>query len=116
MITKEIKNDLKFIKNHTLQPAWWKVTKTFILLGILITIFFLFGIVKLVIWFSIFITLLLILHFTYKINTHTYTKSWMDFKVKKVKGKLIYGRIGIFYYSVVILTFLIATTIIILLK
>jgi len=26
MIIKEIKKDINFIKKHTLQPAWWKIT------------------------------------------------------------------------------------------
>ena len=33
MIIEEIKKDINFIKKHTLQPAWWKITKIFVLLG-----------------------------------------------------------------------------------
>lgn len=114
MINKEIIKEINFIKNHTLQPAWWKITKIFVLLGVLIIIFLVFGMLKTLIWFSILIILALILHFTYRIKTSAYTKSWMDFKVKKVKGKLTYARIGFFYYSLVILMFLIATVVILL--
>jgi len=39
MIIKEIKEEINFIKKHTLQPAWWKITKIFVLLGSLIIIF-----------------------------------------------------------------------------
>ena len=37
MIIEEIKKDINFIKEHTLQPAWWKITKIFVLLGSLIS-------------------------------------------------------------------------------
>jgi len=109
MITEEIKRDMNFIKKHTLQPAWWKITKIFLLLGSIIIIFYIFGLAKTMIWVSIFLILTLIVHFTYRIKTHTYTKSWMDFKVTEKEGKLTYGRIGFFYYTLVAIIFLIAT-------
>ena len=46
MIIEEIKNDINFIKKHTLQPAWWKITKIFVLLGSLMIIIYIFGILK----------------------------------------------------------------------
>jgi len=57
MIIEEIKKDINFIKKHTLQPAWWKITKIFVLLGSLIIIFYIFGILKTMIWFSIILIL-----------------------------------------------------------
>jgi hypothetical protein len=116
MIIKEIKNDINFLKKHTLQPAWWKITKIFVLLGSLIIIFFIFGILKTIIWFSIVLILGVIIHFVYRIKTHTYTKSWMDFKVIEKEGKLTYGRIGFFYYTLVVIMFLIATITILLVQ
>jgi hypothetical protein len=116
MIIKEIKNDINFLKKHTLQPAWWKVTKIFVLLGSLIIIFYIFGILKTIIWFSIVLILGAIIHFIYRIKTHTYTKSWMDFKVIEKEGKLTYGRIGFFYYTLVVIIFLIATITILLVQ
>jgi len=116
MIIKEIKKDINFIKKHTLQPAWWKITKIFVLLGSLMIIFYIFGIVKTIIWFSIVLILGIINHFMYRIKTHAYTKLWMDFKVMEKEGKLIYGRIGLLYYTIVIIIFLIATMIILLIQ
>jgi len=50
MIIEEIKKDINFIKKHTLQPI-------FVLLGSLIIIFYIFGILKTMIWFSIILIL-----------------------------------------------------------
>jgi hypothetical protein len=116
MLIKEIKEEVNFIKKHTLQPAWWKITKIFILLGSLIIIFYIFGLLKTIIWFSIVIILGVIIHFIYRIKTHIYTKSWMDFKVIEKEGKLTYGRIGFLYYTLVIIIFSIATIIILLVQ
>jgi len=116
MIRKEIKKDIDFLRKHTLQPVWWKIVKVFILFTAILTIWKIFGILEAIIWFSIIIILGLIVHFTYRIKTHTYKKSWMDFKVKEKDGKLTYESIGLFYYSLVILIFFIATITIILLR
>jgi len=116
MIIKEIKKDINFIKKHNLQPAWWKITKIFVLLGSLITIFYIFGILKTMIWFSIVIILGVIIHFIYRIKTHAYTRSWMDFKVMEKEGKLTYGRIGFLYYTLVVIIFSIATMTILLVQ
>jgi hypothetical protein len=116
MIKQEIKKDIAFLKKHTLQPTWWKIAKVFILLVSITIIWIIFGILKTIIWFSIIIILGLIVHFTYRIKTHTYKKSWMDFKVKETDGELTYERIGLLYYSLVVCLFLIATVTIILLK
>jgi len=116
MIIKEIKKDIDFVKKHTLQPAWWKITKVFVLLGSLLIIFYIFGLFKTILWFSIVLILGVINHFIYRIKTHSYTKSWMDFKVMEKEGKLTYGRIGVLYYTIVIVIFLIATIIILLIQ
>jgi len=116
VIIKEIKKDINFIKKHALQPAWWKITKIFVLLGSLIIIFYIFGLLKTIIWFSIVLALGLMVHLIYRIKTHIYTKSWMDFKVIEKEGKLTYGRIGFLYYTLVIIIFSIATIIILLVQ
>jgi hypothetical protein len=115
MVGKEIKKDIEFLIKHTLQPKWWKKAKVFLLLASLILIYFIFGIIKAIIWISVILVCATILHFTYRIKTDTYTKSWMDFKVKEIEGKQTYERIGLFYYSLVILIFLTATVVILLL-
>ncbi len=116
MIIKEIKKDIDFLRKHTLQPVWWKIVKVFILFAAILTIWKIFGILEAIIWFSIIIILGLIVHFTYRIKTHTYKKSWLDFKVKEIDSTLTYERIGLLYYSLVILIFILATVTIILLK
>ncbi|GAH33647.1 unnamed protein product, partial [marine sediment metagenome] len=55
-------------------------------------------------------------HFIYRIKTHIYTKSWMDFKVIEKEGKLTYGRIGFLYYTLVVIIFSIATMTILLVQ
>jgi hypothetical protein len=116
MILEEINNDLKFIKNHTLQPRWWKIVKVFLLCGLIVTSYFLFGIIKTVIWLSTIVILSSIVHIIYRIKTNAFTKTWMDFKVKESNGKLVYERIGWLYYSLVIVIFTSATLIIIFMK
>jgi hypothetical protein len=115
LVNQEIKKDIDFLRKHTLQPAWWKIAKIFILVGGILTIWKIFGILKTIIWFSIILVLGSIVHFMYRIKTKTYQKIWMDFNVKEIDGKLTYGRIGMLYYSLVILIFFIATITIILL-
>jgi hypothetical protein len=116
MYGKEIKKDFDFLKKHTLQPAWWKITKVFILFSAILTIWKIFGVLKTAIWSSIIVLMALVVHIIYRIKTHTYKKSWMDFKVKEIDSKLIYERIGLLYYSLVVFIFLIATITIILLR
>ena len=116
MIIKEINYDKKFIKNHTLQPRWWKIVKIFLLCGMIVAVYFIFGTLKTFIWLSTVIILSLIVHIIYRIKTNAFTKTWMDFKVKELNGKLVYGRIGWLYYSLVIVIFTSATLIIIFMK
>ena len=42
-IIDEIKYDLSFLKSHTLQPKWFKILKIFILVGVLLGSYSLFG-------------------------------------------------------------------------
>jgi hypothetical protein len=115
MVSKEINKDIEFLKKHTLQPTWWKKVKVFLLIASLIVIYSIFGFIKAIIWISLIMVCAAILHFTYRIKTDTYTKSWMDFKVKEIDGKQTYERIGLFYYSLVMLIFLTATVVILVL-
>lgn len=116
MIIKEIQKDTLFIKNHTLQPSWFKIAKVFVLLGIVLVLFLILGFMKTIIWFLIFLLLGLIVHLIYRIKSHNYSKSWMDFEVKEVAGKLIYGRIGFLYYSLVIIMILLSTIAVVLMN
>jgi hypothetical protein len=116
VINKEIKKDINFLKKHTLQPAWWKIARILILLAALLTIWLIFGILMVVVWFSIVAILALLVHMLHRIKTNTYTKSWMDFRVKEIDGKLTFERIGLLYYSLIFFVFLIATVTVLLLK
>jgi hypothetical protein len=115
MLIEDIKIDIQFLKGHTLQPTWWKIVKVFVLVGGFVIVYSIFGVSKTIIWISLILVFGGIVHLTYRIKTHTYTKSWMDFKVNEVEGKRTYGRIGLFYYSLVAFMFLTATVVILLL-
>jgi len=100
---KEIKVDLNFLKSHTLQPKWFKTLKVFILLGFLLGFYFLFGLAKAILFFACFVSLCLVIHFTYRVKTKKYTQSWLDFVVEENNGGKP-KRIGKFYYPAVIIS------------
>lgn len=100
-LLSEIKYDAEFIKDHTLQPQWYKVLKVFLILGFLTAFYTLFGIRKLLIFGVVFFGLSLVVHILYRINTQKFTHSWLDFKVSEVDGQLNYQRIGFYYYLMV---------------
>ena len=111
----EIKYDLKFLGSHTLQPKWYKILKVFILLGFLVGFYFLFGHVRTALFFACFVAFTLVIHFTYRIKTRKYTKSWLDFRMEKdADGKP--KRIGMYYYFTVILSAILSFLIILLLS
>jgi hypothetical protein len=105
---QEIKLDLDFIKSHTLQPKWYKVLKVFILFGFLTGYSLFQGMTKTAIFLALFLFLSLLVHMLYRINTHKWTRTWLDFVVAQdnVEGKT--NRIGKFYYSAVILNAVLA--------
>ncbi len=104
----EIKYDLNFLKSHTLQPKWFKVVKVFILLGILGGYFWIFGLVKTALFLGVFLFLMLIVHFTYRIKTRKYTRSWLDFTAPQDSDKTAPRRIGKFYYPAILVNAVIA--------
>ena len=104
----ELKLDIRFIKSHTLQPKWYKVSKVFILLGFLAGYFFLFGWKKTFLFFGVFVILSIIVHFIYRTKTRKWKQSWLDFIVIKKGDEIETGRIGKFYYSAIILNAIIS--------
>jgi len=100
-IINEIVYDAKFIKGHTLQPQWYKILKVFLLLGLIIGYYLIFGGIKTLVFFGCFFGLGLVLHVVYRIKTKKFTQSWLDFKVTDNDGQLEYQRIGIYYYLAV---------------
>jgi hypothetical protein len=99
----EIKDDLAFIKSHTLQPQWYKVLKVFILVGFLAGYYYLFGFKKTVIFSVVFMFLMLLVHLVYRFKTDKFQKSWLDFIVVKTDEGVKAKSIGKFYYAAIIL-------------
>jgi hypothetical protein len=107
----EIKYDANFIKGHTLQPKWWKVLKVFIVLGFLVGFYLLVGLVKTVVFAAVFFFLMTIVHLVYRWKTKKFKQSWLDFIVIEEEDGLRYERIGIYYYSAIVINLIIALVI-----
>jgi hypothetical protein len=110
-ILDEVKYDIGYLGGHTLQPRWYKIVKGFILLGVLLGYYALFGGKATIIFLVIFLLLGLVLHLTYRVKTKRYTTSWLDFVVIEEGGELKTKRIGKYYYSAVIFNLIIAVVI-----
>ena len=102
-IIDEIKDDVEFIKSHELQPKWYKVLKVFILLGAILGYYTLFGTWATVLFFSSFMLLNLALHLIYRAKTKKWTQTWLDFVVIEKDGKFTTERIGLYYYSAIVI-------------
>jgi len=101
-IIQEIKDDLSFVKSHTLQPQWYKALKIFILLGFLVGYYFLFGFLKTAVFLVVFILLMFLVHLVYRFKTNKYRKSWLDFIVEQTDEGFKAKSIGKYYYGVII--------------
>jgi hypothetical protein len=99
----EIRDDAQFVKGHSLQPEWFKVAKIFILLGFLVGYALLFGWRKMLIFLVCFLFLMFLVHMAYRIQTHQYTQSWLDFVVVEQDGRRTYQRIGKYYYAAILM-------------
>jgi hypothetical protein len=104
----EIKYDMSFVRSHTLQPQWFKVAKVFILFGFLVGYTYLFGLIKTVLFFAVFIVLSLLVHLVYRVKTNKWKQSWLDFVIIEENGEVKTKRIGKFYYSAVILNIILS--------
>ncbi len=102
-LLKEIKDDANFIKSHALQPRWYKKLKAFILLGFFIGHYYLFGVKKTIIFFTLFFLLSFLVHMLYRIKTDTWKSSWLDFVVVEENGEIKAKSIGKFYYAAIII-------------
>jgi hypothetical protein len=107
-VINEIKHDLSFIKSHTLQPKWYKVLKIFIVLGFLVGYFYLFGMLKTILFFAVFIFLSLIVHLIYRVKTNKWTRSWLDFVVVEENNEIKAESIGKFYYMAIVVNAMIS--------
>ena len=107
-LLNEVKGAAQFIKGHTLQPKWFKAVKIFILLGFMAGYVLLFGWRKTIIFLVCFLPLMLLVHLAYRINTHKFTQSWLDFVVVEEDGQLKYQRIGKYYYSAILINVLLS--------
>jgi uncharacterized membrane protein YfcA len=107
-LIEEIKYDLSYLKSHTLQPKWFKILKVFVLLGVLVGYYFLFRLTATILFFATFFSLMLIVHFVYRIKTNKYTTSWLDFVVSEDGEGPKTKRIGKYYYSAIIVSVIIS--------
>jgi hypothetical protein len=98
-----IGDDLRFIRSHSLQPKWYKALKVFILLGFLLGYWTFFGLKRTAAFLAAFLLLSLALHLLYRSGTHGWKRSWLDFVVAEQDGMIRPQRIGIFYYSAIVL-------------
>jgi hypothetical protein len=110
-LLKEVKDDVDFVKSHTLQPKWYKFGKIFILLGVLAGYYALFGWRKTVIFLGVFLSLSLLLHMLYRVKTRKFTRSWLDFVVVEKDGQPKAQRIGAYYYLAIIFNAIVALVI-----
>ena len=95
----ELSYDLKFIKGHRLQPAWYKVLKVFILLGVIAAIAGFLGWRRALVFTAVFFCLSLVVHMTYRVKTETFTRNWADFIVVADAARNVRPGIGALYYS-----------------
>lgn len=107
-LLKEIKHDAEFIKGHQLQPQWYKILKVFLLLGLIIGSYLVFGPLKMLVFFGCFFSLSLLVHMVYRINTKKFSQSWLDFEVVEEDGISQPRRIGKYYYLAVLTNALIS--------
>jgi len=107
-LSDEIKDDLAFLKSHTLQPKWFKVVKVFILFGLVGGYYWLFGLAKAAIFLGVFLFLMLLVHFTYRMKTKKYTQSWLDFTALQDSTTTSPKRIGKYYYPVILINAIIS--------
>jgi uncharacterized membrane protein HdeD (DUF308 family) len=98
----EIVYDVKYIRDHNLQPQWYKYGKVLIILGFLLLYYLLFAWQRTIIFAGLFFALSAIVHLLYRIKTEKFTKSWLDFRVREENGKYITERIGEYYYLFII--------------
>lgn len=108
---KEIAYDVKYIKDHTLQPKWFKIAKVFILLGSTGIYAYLFGWTRSMVFLTVFLLSSMVVHFTYRAKTAKFTKSWLDFRFREENGKFVTERIGRYYYFAIAMNALIAIAI-----
>jgi hypothetical protein len=102
-LLNEIKDDWNFVKSHTLQPGWYKILKVFIVLGFLLGYYFLFGILKTVLFSAVFFFLSFLVHLVYRSKTNKWKQSWLDFVVIEENNEIKAESIGKFYYSAIVI-------------
>lgn len=106
-----IKYDANFVKSHTLQPKWYKILKVFILLGFLVGYYSVFGALKTVVFFVTFLFLSFLVHMLYRVKTHKFRQSWLDFVVVEENGQVRAKSIGKFYYLAILVNAIISLVI-----
>jgi uncharacterized membrane protein HdeD (DUF308 family) len=107
-IWEGIISDAKYIRDHELQPKWYKIFKTFLVLVGAYAFFQVFGGRKTLVFLGCFFTLGLVLHLVYRINTRQFTQTWLDFVIEDVDGELKTKPIGIYYYLAILVNLILS--------
>jgi hypothetical protein len=94
--------DAKFIRDHKLQPGWYKFLKVVLLVGAAVAYALVFGWKKATVFVAVFLLLSLVVHYTYRAKTDRFTRSWLDFRVREEGGKVVAEGIGGFYYLAIV--------------
>lgn len=104
----EIRLDLEFIRSHELQPGWYKILKSLILLGILTAHYLFFGPSRTLMFFGVFLLLMGLVHWKYRRGTHKWRRSWLDFVVVQEDNQVKAKSIGRYYYAFILINAIIA--------
>jgi hypothetical protein len=100
-LVRGILYDARFIRGHQLQPGWYKLLKVVILVVAIGAYVLLFGWARTAVFGGVFLLLSLVVHFVYRARTDRFTRTWLDFRVEEVDGRMVPVSIGRFYYSAV---------------
>jgi len=103
-----IQYDARFIRGHEVQPRWYKILKSFLLVAVLVGSLLWFGWKPTLTFFACFFFLCFLVHMLYRIKTERFTRTWLDFVVVEEHGQPKAKSIGKFYYSAVIVNAIIS--------
>jgi hypothetical protein len=93
--------DARFVRGHRLQPGWFKALKVVILLAVVAGYVVLFGPARTAVFVAVFLGLSLVVHLVYRAGTARFTRTWLDFRVREVDGRMVPVSIGRVCYSAV---------------
>ena len=80
-------------------------------MGFLVGYYFLFGWIKTMLFFAVFILLSILVHLIYRAKTRKWKQSWLDFVVIKKGNEITTKRIGKYYYSAIVINTILSVVI-----